>query len=302
MLHVAVSGAGGLVGSALVSRLTAGGHRVSRIVRGGPSVEDRIRWDPVSGELDTKGLEGVDALVHLAGENIASGRWNTRRKRRIWSSRVDGTRGIATALARMSDPPATLINASAIGYYGDRGDALLDESSPPGSGYLADLTRAWETAAEPAERAGLRVVRLRIGVVLSRRGGALPRMALPFHLGLGGRVGHGRQYVSWISLTDLAAVIEYALLQSGLRGAVNAVAPEPVTQAELARTLGRVLRRPSLLPFPGWAVSLLLGEMGRELLLSSTRILPRRLSDSGFDFSHRGIEEALRFELLGPSS
>lgn len=302
MLHVAVSGASGLVGSAVAARLAAAGHRVSRIVRGGPKGEGRIRWDPRAGEIDADALCGVDAVVHLAGENIASGRWSAARKRRIRASRVEGTRGIATALAGLASPPRALVNASAIGYYGDRGEELLDEASPPGTGYLAEVCREWEAAVEPAERAGLRVVRLRIGVVLSGDGGALQRMALPFRLGVGGPVGDGRQYVSWISLADLVCAIEAALLQDSLCGPVNAVAPQPVRQAELASALGRVLHRPSWLPFPAWAVRLFLGQMGQELLLSGARILPRRLLEIDFPFAHAEVESALRHALARPQA
>jgi uncharacterized protein (TIGR01777 family) len=298
-LRIAISGAGGLVGAALAARLTGEGHRVLRLVRR-EAVEgtDAVAWDPVAGRIDRAGLEGTDAVVHLAGENVAAARWSAAQKERIRSSRVDGTRLLAGALAGLRRPPRVLVNASAIGYYGDRGDEPLDEDSAPGTGFLAETCAAWEAATEAARRGGMRVVRLRIGVVLSARGGALARMLLPFRLGLGGRVGNGRQYMSWITLEDLVRTVSHALGDERLEGPVNAVAPRPARNAEFARALGRVVRRPVWLPLPGWLVRLLLGEMGEALLLAGARVLPVRLERSGFAFRHGDAAAALQ-SILG---
>jgi uncharacterized protein (TIGR01777 family) len=236
----------------------------------------------------------VDAVVHLAGESIAAGRWTAAVKERIRRSRVDGTRLLAETLARLERRPRVLVSASAVGYYGDRGDEPLTEESPPGVGFLADVARAWEAAADPARAVGIRVVHPRLGLVLAREGGALPRMALPFRLGLGGVIGSGRQYWSWIALPDAVRVIERALADATLAGPVNAVAPAPATNREFTRALGRVLGRPTLLPFPALGVRLLMGEMGRALLLGSARVLPRRLERAGFRFEHPELEGALR--------
>ena len=298
---VAVTGASGLVGSALVPALTSTGHRVLRLVRGAggaPAAGEPIaRWDPESGALEASALAGVDALVHLAGESVASGRWTESKKRRIRSSRVDATRRLAGALARLERPPRVLVTASAVGYYGDRGSELLREESAPGAGFLAEVCREWEAATEPAAHAGIRVVRLRIGMALSRRGGALATMLTPFRLGAGGPVGGGAQWVSWIALDDLVRAIRHALTTDTLAGPVNAVAPEPVTNRELARTLGRVLGRPALLPLPAVALRLLFGQMADELLLASARVEPARLRATGFTFRHATLEGALRHEL-----
>ena len=301
---VAVTGSRGLVGSALAPALAAAGHRVLRLVRGAaaapaaPAVGARVaRWDPESGALDSSALAGVDAVVHLAGESVAGGRWTEAKKRRIRSSRVDGTRGLAASLARLERPPRVLVSASAVGYYGDRGAELLREGSAPGTGFLAEVCQEWETATEPAARARIRVVRLRIGMVVSRRGGALAAMLTPFRLGAGGPVGGGTQWVSWIAIDDLVAAILHALDTASLAGAVNAVAPEPVQNRELARTLGRVLGRPALLPLPAFAARLLLGQMADELLLASARVEPARLQATGFAFRHPTLEDALRHEL-----
>jgi uncharacterized protein len=297
---VAVTGASGLVGSALAPALASAGHRVLRLVRSvaTPAAAARVaRWDPESGALDSSALAGVDAVVHLAGESVAGGRWTEARKRRIRSSRVDATRGLAQSLARLAPPPRVLVSASAVGYYGDRGAEILREQSAPGTGFLAEVCREWEAATEPAERARIRVVQLRIGMVVARRGGALAAMLTPFRLGAGGPVGSGAQWVSWIALDDLVGAILHALETESLAGAVNAVAPEPVQNRELARTLGRVLRRPAILPLPAFAARLLLGQMADELLLASARVEPARLQATGFTFGHPTLEDALRHEL-----
>lgn len=292
-LTVAVSGATGLVGSGLIESLRAQGHRARRIVRRDAAGDD-VLWNPAEGRIDAGALAGADAVVHLAGENISEGRWTDAKKRRIRDSRVEGTALLAQALAGLPEPPRTFACASAIGYYGNRGDEVMDETSPPGGGFLAETCVAWEAAAEPARAAGVRVVNMRIGVVLAREGGALPKMATPFKLGLGGPVGDGRQYMSWIAREDLIAAMEFVLSHPTLDGPVNLVAPEPVTNREFAHALGGALGRPALLPLPAFAARLLFGEMGDELLLSSTRVRPRRLLDAGFEFQHPTLEPTLR--------
>lgn len=294
---VAVTGAGGLVGGALCAQLQEAGHAVLRLVRRAPRDAGEARWDPEAGTVDAAALQDCAAVIHLAGENIAAGRWNARRKARIRDSRVRGTAVLAGALARLPRRPAALICASAIGFYGDRGSLLLDEDAAPGSGFLAEVCRAWEAASAPAAAAGIRTVLARIGVVLSPAGGALARMLPPFRLGLGGPLGTGAQYWSWISLPDAAAALAFLAARPELGGAVNLAAPQPVTQREFARTLGRVLSRPAFAPMPAFAARLALGEMAQALMLASARVVPRRLQQAGFAFRHRELEPALR-ELL----
>lgn len=297
-MKILVTGSSGLVGGALVPFLTTGGHQAVRLVRSAAKGEDAVRWDPGRGEIDADALEGLDAAVHLAGENIASGRWNEDTKRRIRDSRVKGTQLLAATLAARRQPPRVLVCASAIGYYGDRGGDVMTESSQAGTGFLADVCREWEAASQPAADAGIRVVCLRIGVVLSARGGALAKMLTPFKLGLGGVVGSGDQYMSWIALDDVVGAIHHCLMDETLRGPVNGVAPHPVTNREFTKTLGGVLSRPTIVPMPAFAVRLAFGEMGEELLLSSTRVEPRQLSASGYTFRFPELGEALR-HLLG---
>ena len=293
-MRVLVTGASGLIGAALVPSLASAGHRVTRLVRARPRGADEFHWDPRSGRLDPAALEGCQAVFHLAGESIAGGRWTARRKARIRDSRVIATRLLATAISRASPAPSALICASAMGYYGDRGDQILDETSGPGSGFLSDVVRDWEAAAEPAARAGVRVIHLRQGLVLSRQGGALPPLWLATSLGLGGPIGSGRQWMSWIALADVIGAYRHALTAADLQGALNVVSPAPVSNREFVSTLGRVLGRPTFLPLPGWAVRLLLGEMGETLLLSSQRIHPGRLLAGGFRFAQPTLEGALR--------
>jgi uncharacterized protein (TIGR01777 family) len=294
-----VTGSSGLVGTALTSLLSSTGSSVSRLVRGRSELspapgETEPVWDPAEGLLDPESVSGYDVVVHLAGANIAAGRWTAERKRKIRDSRVDGTGLLARALASAPSPPRVLVCASAIGYYGDRGDMLLDEGTAAGSGFLADVGRAWEEAARPAAEAGIRVVNLRIGIVLTPSGGALQRMLVPFRMGMGGPLGHGRQYWSWITLRDLLGTILHAVATEELVGPVNAVAPDAVRNAEFSAVLGRVLRRPAFVRAPAFAIRLLLGEMGQELLLASARVQPARLVASGYQYRDPDLEEALR--------
>jgi uncharacterized protein (TIGR01777 family) len=293
-MNILITGSSGLVGSALIPALTSEGHRVSRLVRSKSALGIRDTfWDPSSQELYSPPLEGLDAVVHLAGESIASGRWTKERKERIQQSRIMGTRLLAMSLAKLATPPKVLISASAIGYYGDRGFEVLTEQSAPGTNFLSGVCRDWEAATAPATEKGIRVVNLRTGVVLSPNGGALARMLTPFRMGVGGIVGSGKQYMSWISIDDLIRVILYTLKMELLRGPVNAVAPKPVTNADFTRILGAVLKRPTVLPMPPFAARLAFGEMADELLLASARVLPMKLTSSGFVFRHPDVETAL---------
>jgi uncharacterized protein (TIGR01777 family) len=252
-----------------------------------------VLFDIPAGRIDAAGLEGVDAVVHLAGESVAAGRWSQARKQRIRDSRVLGTRLIAETLAKLERPPAVLGNASAIGFYGDRGDEILDETSDPGEGFLPETCLAWESATAAAETAGVRVVRLRIGVVLAAEGGALAKLVPIFRAGLGGRTGDGRQWMSWITIDDLVEAIVFALACDQLVGPVNAVGPRPEMNAEFTRVLARVLHRPAIAPVPAFVVRTIFGEMGHEILLSSTRVLPRQLERAGFAFRHSNLRSAL---------
>jgi uncharacterized protein len=293
-MNILVTGASGLIGTALVSSLTSNGHGVTRLVRGQPrSGEKAARWDPMAGTIDASALEGADAAVHLAGENIAE-RWTAAKKVRIRDSRVKGTQLLCETLARLSSPPQVLVSASAIGYYGDRGEEILSEESPPGRGFLSEVCRAWEAATEPAQRQGIRVIQLRMGVVLSPAGGALAKILPPFRMGLGGVLGSGRQYMSWIALDDVVGVIQHAIVTDALQGPTNAAAPRAVTNQEFTKTLGKVLGRPTVMPLPAFAARLMFGEMADELLLASARIQPTKLLASGYRFRYPELEDALR--------
>ncbi|MGE5284708.1 MAG: TIGR01777 family oxidoreductase [Actinomycetota bacterium] len=295
-MRIAVSGSTGLVGSEVVSSLYAAGHEVVRLVRHAPVPgEKAVRWDPAKGEVDAAGLEGLDVVVHLAGENIGSGRWTAARKAAIRDSRVNGTRLLCDALAGLARPPKTLACASAVGYYGDRGEEVLTEESTPGAGFLPGVCREWEAASAAAARKGIRVVALRFGMVLSPKGGALARMLPLFRAGLGGVIGGGRQFVSWVALDDLPRIILHALHRVDLSGPVNAVAPRPVTNREFTEALGKALSRPTMFPVPAFALRLAVGrEMADALLLSSARVLPKRLLDTSFTFLSPELEPALR--------
>jgi uncharacterized protein (TIGR01777 family) len=299
---IAVTGASGLVGSALVPFLTTGGHTVVRIGRGtpAPSTTPQLRdvqWDPAAGRLDPAALEGVDAVIHLAGASVAD-RWTAAHKRAIEESRVQGTRLVAETIARLGRPPRVLVSASATGIYGDRGEQQLDETSAPGQGFLAGVAQRWEAATEPAARAGVCVVHARLGVVLSARGGALPKLMRPFQLGAGGHLGPGRQWMPLVALDDVVGALTYLALRDDIEGPVNVVGPQAMRNADFSRLLGQVLGRPSFAAAPAFALRLALGrEQADEMLLASQRVLPRALLGAGFRFEHATVESALRFEL-----
>ncbi len=299
--RVAIAGASGFIGRALSAHLAAAGWHVQPLVRRAPTPgRDEIRWMPAQGEVDAAALEGVDVVVNLAGEKLTAGRWTPARRDALWSSRVHATELLAEALTGLGEPPRLLISASAVGYYGSRGDEVLTEDSPPGEGFLAGLCQAWEAATQPAARAGIRVVQARFGLVLGPGGGSLPLLARPFSLGVGAVLGDGGQYLSWVALEDAVRALAHAMDHEALAGPVNVVAPAAVTNAELSRALGRVLRRPVLLRLPAPIVRLMFGEMGQEVLLASTRVRPGRLLDSGFSFAQGELEGALRQALARP--
>ncbi len=296
-LKVLFSGSHGLVGTALIKSLEVQGHEIFRLVRQLPHSESEIEWNPDRYSIAISRLEGFDAVVHLAGESIAEGRWTEEKKRRIRDSRVKGTKLLSDALANLERPPKSLICASAIGYYGDRGDELLTEESAPGNDFLAGVCVEWEKATELAAEKGIRVVNTRFGIILSKDGGALAKMLTPFRLGIGGRVGSGKQWMSWIVLDDAVGAIEFALANESLRGPVNFVAPNPVRNSEFTKTLGKVLSRPTLFPIPEFGVRLAFGEMADALLLSSQRVEPQRLKTAGYQFRYEVLASALRHVL-----
>lgn len=292
-MRLLVSGSTGFIGSALVPSLAAQGHEVTRLVRSAGVGGRVIPWDPARRAIEASALEGFDGVIHLSGEPLV-GRWTAARMHRIRASRVDSTRFLSEALAQRSQPPRVLITASAIGYYGSRGDEVLDEQSPPGCGFLADVCQAWEAAAQPAIKRGLRVAHLRIGLVLGASGGILAKMLPPFRLGLGGVLGGGTQYMSWIALDDLLAITGAILTDEALRGPVNVVAPGAVTNREFTKTLGRLLRRPTPVPVPAVALRLLFGALADEALLASARVVPAKLLSRRFAFRFPTLEAALR--------
>jgi uncharacterized protein (TIGR01777 family) len=290
------------VGSELVAFLTAAGHEVVRLTRKPRGGREReIQWSPGEGTLPAAELEGFDAIVHLAGEPIAAARWTDAQKTRIRDSRVQGTKLLADTLARLDRPPSVLLSASAIGFYGSRGDEQLDESSTLGTGFLAEVCRDWEAATAPAEAKGIRTCHTRFGVILSPKGGALAKMLTPFKMGMGGKLGDGRQYMSWIALDDVVHALHHLLINTTVAGAVNIVGPAPLTNTEFTKVLGRVLSRPTLVPLPAFGARMAFGEMADELLLSSQRVEPRKLRESGYEFLFPTLEGALR-HVLGKTS
>ncbi len=289
-MRILLSGSSGLIGSELLPSLNVAQYEVSRLVRGKAGKDD-VHWAPER-PLSPKLVEGFDAVVHLAGENIA-GRWTPEKKTRIRNSRVLGTRTLVEALAGTSKKPRVLITASAIGYYGDRGDELLREGSLPGRGFLPEVCKEWEAAAQAAAQAGIRSVQMRFGIVLSGRGGALGKMLPPFRLGLGGIIGNGRQYWSWVSMADVIAAVHHVLRMESVQGPVNVVAPDPVTNAQFTATLAQLLRRPAFLPMPAFAARFALGEMADELLLASQRVEPVKLVASGYKYQQADLSKAL---------
>jgi uncharacterized protein (TIGR01777 family) len=296
-MRILISGSHGLVGEALINSLANDGHEFLRLVRHASSSLSEVEWDPNKGQLDYEKLEGIDAVIHLAGESIASGRWTDEKKRTIRESRVKGTSLLSKALAQLSKPASALISASAIGYYGDRKDELLTETSAPGNDFLASVCVEWEKAAGPAAAKGIRVVFTRFGIILDEKGGALNKMLPPFRMGVGGKVGDGKQWMSWITLDDVVDGIKHVLGNAQIKGPVNFVAPNPVTNAEFTHALGKELRRPTFLPVPAFGARLAFGEMADALLLSSQKVEPKKLKETGYEFKHATIDKALRHVL-----
>jgi uncharacterized protein len=297
-MRILVSGSNGLVGSALVTALRQQSNDVRRLVRpDSPSSDDASEWDPEAGRIDPSAFDGVDAVVHLAGESIA-GRWTESKKKRIHGSRVHGTRLLSETIAALDSKPRVLVSASAIGFYGDRGDDVLTEESAIGGGFLAEVCRQWEDATNTAREAGVRVALLRFGVILSGSGGALKQMLTPFKAGVGGRVGSGKQHMSWVAIDDAVAAILRIIEDTSLEGPINVVAPQTVTNEEFTKTLGRVLGRPTVMPMPAFAARLAFGQMADELLLASQRVRATQLEQAGFTFKHPQLEGALRAVLI----
>lgn len=296
-MKILVSGSSGLIGTALEETLSREGHTVGRLVRPQsttrPEASRDVRWDPISGGFDAVAAEGASAVVNLAGASIAEGRWNEANKHTLRTSRVDATRHLVGALGKLAQPPQVFISASAIGYYGDRGDEELTEESPGGNDFLASLSRDWEAEAARAEQFGARTAILRFGVILTPRGGALARMLTPFRLGLGGRLGSGKQWMSWLTLDDAIGILRYALSNAQVRGAINAVGPRPVRNADFTAALGKVLHRPTIFPAPAAALRLVLGEMADALLLASQRVLPKKLQQFGYSFQQSELGPSL---------
>jgi len=293
-VNILVSGSSGLVGSSLVVQLSSKGQTVKTLVRREPKHPSEIRWNPPQSGPTPEQLQGIDAVIHLAGEGIATGRWTPKKKQAIMESRMLGTKILSDAISRMPVPPKVMISASAIGYYGDRGAEVLKEDSWPGRGFLPEVCQAWEAATVPVVKKGIRVVQLRFGIILSPKGGALAKMLPPFKMGLGGILGPGNQYMSWIALDDALGVIKYALFGDTIFGAINTVAPQAVTNKEYTQTLGRVLSRPTVLPMPAFLARLAFGEMADALLLSSVRVEPAYLIRSKYPFQFPNLEDALR--------
>jgi uncharacterized protein len=293
---IVIAGASGLVGSALIPALESEGAEVTRLVRSSPKTGE-IEWHPNGDEIEPAKLEGFDAVINFAGENIAAGRWTDDQKRKIRDSRVNGTHLLSEAIAKVKKRPAVFLCASATGIYGDRGDETLDEESESGGGFLAGVCREWEQATEPSVQAGVRTVNLRFGPILAREGGMLAKLLTPFKMGMGGKVGSGKQYISWVAIDDAVSAIKLALENDSIRGPLNIVSPHPVTNEEFTKTLGHVLSRPTALAMPAFAVRLAFGEMADEMLLTSQRVVPKKLRDAGYEFVYPDLEGALRKHL-----
>jgi uncharacterized protein (TIGR01777 family) len=300
-MKILISGSHGLVGTALIKSLESAGHDVFRLVRYGPRSEAEIEWSPDRYSIALSRIEGFDAVVNLAGESIAEGRWTDEKKRRIRESRVKGTKLLGDALANLASKPKTFICASAIGYYGNRHDEVLTESSTPGDDFLAQVCKEWEEATALAMEKGIRVVNARFGIILDKNGGALAKMLPPFRMGVGGKIGNGKQWMSWITLDDVIGALEFALHNDAVTGPMNFVAPNPVTNAEFTKALGKALSRPTLFPIPAFGVRLLFGEMGEALLLGGQRVAPKRLMSEGYQFKHSNLDPALAY-VLGKKS
>ena len=292
-MKILIAGASGLVGSALIPKLEAEGITVTRLVRASPKPGE-IEWHPNHDEMNSTSLESFDAIINLAGENIASGRWSDEQKRRIHDSRVNGTHLLSEAMAKLAQRPRVFLCASATGFYGDRDDEVLDEQSDSGGGFLAGVCREWEQATAPAGAAGVRVVNLRFGPILAREGGMLAKLLTPFKMGMGGKVGNGKQFISWVGIDDVVGAIKLALTDETFRGPLNVVSPNPVTNEVFTKTLGHVLSRPTALAMPAFAARLAFGEMADEMLLASQYVVPKRLADAGFKFQYPELEAALR--------
>jgi len=290
---IAIAGASGLVGKALTPLLEADAHDVVRLVRNSPKAGE-LEWHPNQDSIDTGKLEGFDAIINLAGENVAEGRWTDEKKKKIHDSRVSGTHLLSEAIAKLTTKPRCFLCASATGIYGDRGDETLDEQSESGGGFLAGVCREWEKATEPAHRAGVRVVNFRFGPILARAGGMLEKMLTPFRMGLGGKIGSGKQYISWVAIEDAVAVIKRALNDESIRGPLNVVSPKPVTNERFTRALGEVLSRPTVMAMPAFAARLAFGEMADEMLLVSQKVIPKKLQAAGFQFEYSDLETALQ--------
>jgi uncharacterized protein (TIGR01777 family) len=302
-MRILMSGSSGLIGSAISVALARDGHSIARLVRPNSALgaqTNDVLWDPVAGKFDAATAEGADAVVHLAGASIADGRWSAARKNLLRTSRIEATRHLVESLGGLARPPRIFIGASAIGYFGDRGDESLDERSAPGADFLAKLCEEWEREESLAAGFGARVVSLRTGIVLAKNGGALPRMALPFKFGAGGRLGSGRQWMSWIALRDVVGIAKFALANDAISGAIDAVSPEPMRNSDFTRALAEVMHRPALFPAPAFALRLALGGMADALLLSSQRVFPRRLAELGYVFAQTDLGAALK-EALGYS-
>lgn len=293
-MNIAITGSSGLIGSNLIPFLKTKGHSVVKILRSYPQDDKTdINWLPETGDWSTAYGNGLDGIVHLAGENIAAGRWTKEKKNRILKSRVYGTKALCETVSNLAKPPKALVCASAVGFYGDRRDEILNEESSNGSGFLSEVCQEWENAAKIAKQAGIRVVNLRFGMVLSANGGALAKMLFPFKVGMGGRLGSGNQYMSWIAIDDVVEAIHHALTTDTLHGPVNVTSPNPVTNNTFTKTMGTVLGRPTLFPMPAFAACLVFGQMAEELLLSSVRVEPRKLIDSGYQFKYPELKNAL---------